>query len=67
MDVSGSIEDEVAWDVRLTVRIGYDWTPRYESVRRSLEKCSRQGRKGTRRSQNERRFHGEVAEWIRYD
>ena len=26
MDVSGSIEDEVAWDVRLTVRIGYDWT-----------------------------------------
>ena len=26
MDVSGSIEDEVAWDVRLTVRNGYDWT-----------------------------------------
>ena len=26
MDVSGSIEHEVAWDVRMTVRDGYDWT-----------------------------------------
>ena len=25
-DVSGIIEDGVAWDVRLTVRNGYDWT-----------------------------------------
>ena len=25
-NVSGKIEDEVAWDVRVTVRNRYDWT-----------------------------------------